>query len=60
MEHGYNYNISDEINQSALPANVNDSDLRNDRPLVPAPRETHTVCASQYTSMALSVLTHRC
>ncbi|KAG7530449.1 hypothetical protein FFLO_05048 [Filobasidium floriforme] len=42
MEHGYNYNISDEINQSALPANVNDSDLRNDRPLVPAPRETHT------------------
>jgi hypothetical protein len=52
MEHGYNYTISNEINQSALPANVNDCDLRNDRPLIPASRETHTVCASHSTSIS--------
>lgn len=42
-EHNYTYTIQMESNKTAEPANVNDEDLSNDKPIVSQPRDVHTV-----------------
>jgi hypothetical protein len=42
-EHNYTYTIQMESNKTAEPANVNDDDLANEKPIVSQPRDVHTV-----------------
>lgn len=42
MEHGFLYIISPEVCQTTEPANVNDADIRDDKPVVSEPLEVYT------------------
>lgn len=43
LEHDFLYLISPKLNQTAEPANVDDTDLSADHPVVSKPLETYTV-----------------
>ncbi|KAJ9093096.1 hypothetical protein QFC20_007204 [Naganishia adeliensis] len=42
LEHNYTYTIQMESNKTAEPANVNDEDLVNGKPIVSQPKDVHT------------------
>ncbi|KAJ9091872.1 hypothetical protein QFC21_007070 [Naganishia friedmannii] len=41
-EHNYTYTIQMESNKTAEPANINDEDLTNDKPILSQPKDVHT------------------